>query len=52
MHAALPANSPAAIPDTTMPEIDLLQACLDELDWIGDFLARRELVEDRAPVLR
>ena len=34
-----------------MPEADLLQACLDELDGVDDFLARRELAEERAPVL-
>ena len=51
MRAAFPANSLAAIPDTTMPEADLLQACLDELDGVDDFLARRELAAERAPVL-
>ncbi|MDD9993496.1 MAG: hypothetical protein OXP75_17005 [Rhodospirillales bacterium] len=51
MRAALPVNSAAAIPDTTMPEADLLQACLDELDAIDDFLARRELAAQHAPVL-
>ena len=34
-----------------MPEADLLQACLDELDGVDDFLARRELAAQRAPVL-
>ena len=34
-----------------MPEADLLQVCLDELDGVDDFLARRELAEERAPVL-
>ena len=34
-----------------MPEPDLLQACLDELDGVDDFLARNELAEERAPVL-
>ena len=51
MRASFPANSPVAIPDTTMPEADLLQACLDELDGVDDFLDRRELAEERAPVL-
>ncbi len=51
MRASFLANSPVAIPDTTMPEADLLQACLDELDGVDDFLARRELAEERAPVL-
>ena len=51
MRASFPANSAAAIPDTTMPEADLLQACLDELDCLDDFLDRRELAEERAPVL-
>ena len=34
-----------------MPEADLLQACLDELDGVDDFLDRRELAEEHAPVL-
>ncbi len=34
-----------------MPEADLLQACLDELDGVDDFLDRRELAAQRAPVL-
>ena len=34
-----------------MPEADLLQACLDELDGVEDYLARRELAAQRAPVL-
>ena len=51
MRASFPANSPVAIPDTTMPEADLLQACLDELDGVDDFLDRRELAEKHAPVL-
>ncbi len=34
-----------------MPEADLLQACLDELDGVDDFLGRRELAEEHAPVL-
>ncbi|MCY4547973.1 MAG: hypothetical protein OXC28_06375, partial [Defluviicoccus sp.] len=51
MRAAFPANSLAAIPDTTMPEADLLQVCLDELDGVDDLLARRELAAERAPVL-
>ena len=51
MRASFPANSPVAIPDTTMPEADLLQACLDELDGVDDFLDRRELAEEHAPVL-
>ena len=51
MRAPLPANSAAAIPDTTMPEADLLQACLDELDGVDDSLDRRELAEEHAPVL-
>ena len=51
MRASFPANSPVAIPDTTMPEADLLQACLDELDGVDDFLDRRQLAEEHAPVL-
>ena len=51
MRASFPANSPVAIPDTTMPEAYLLQACLDELDGVDDFLDRRELAEEHAPVL-
>ena len=51
MRASFPANSTVAIPDTTMPEADLLQACLDELDGVDDFLDRRELAEKHAPVL-
>ena len=51
MRASFPANSTVAIPDTTMPEADLLQACLDELDGVDDFLDRRELAEEHAPVL-
>ena len=34
-----------------MPEADLLQACLDELDGVDNFLDRRELAEEHAPVL-
>lgn len=34
-----------------MPQADLLQACLDELDDIDDFLARKELADRHAPVL-
>ena len=34
-----------------MPEADLLQACLDDLDGVDDYLARRDLAEERAPVL-
>ena len=51
MRAPFPVNSPAAIPDTTMPESDLLQAGLDDIDGVDDFLARRELAAERAPVL-
>ena len=51
MRASFPAYSPVAIPDTTMPEADLLQACLDELDGVDEFLARSELAEQHAPVL-
>ena len=51
MRASFPAYSAVAIPDTTMPEADLLQACLDELDGVDDFLARSELAEQHAPVL-
>ena len=34
-----------------MPEPDLLQACLDELDGVDDFLARTGLAEQHPPVL-
>ena len=51
MRASFPANSPVAIPDTTMPEADLLQACLDELDGVDDFLDRRDLSR-LSPALR
>ena len=51
MRASIPTNSPVAIPDTTMPKADLLQACLDKLDGVDDLLARRELAAQRAPVL-
>ena len=34
-----------------MPEADLLQACLDELDGVDEFLAPEELAARHAPVL-
>lgn len=51
MNALFSAYRPTANPDATMPESDLLQVCLEELDVLEDFLTRRELAAERALVL-